>query len=88
MSDEPSKLSDSQLAVLHNMIDGWELGVYGGERITLQKGGLGKGGETHRVHGSTFESLYVRGLIRRLRGYMPSHYRLTPKGRKAAKAAS
>lgn len=88
MSDKASKLSDSQLAVLHNMIDGWELGCWSGSRPTIQKGGLGHGGLTRRVHNGTVAALFKRGLIRNLGRSMLTRYRLTPKGRKAAKAAS
>jgi hypothetical protein len=89
---EQSKLSDSQLAVLRDMTDGWELGMYsgfsGGARI--QKGGLGKGGQARNVHIGTFSALLQRDLIVRGPGseFPVTRYRLTPAGRKAAKAAS
>ena len=91
MTNEPkaTKLSDSQLAVLHDMLDGWELGVWSGGKPKIQKGGLGKGGPTRRVLRVTVDALLNRGLIRNLgRVSLLARYRLTPAGRKAAKAAS
>jgi hypothetical protein len=88
MAAESSKLSDSQLAVLHNMIDGWELGCWSDSKPTIQKGGLGRGGSVRRVGRATVAALLKRDLIRHLGHSLLTRYKLTPAGRKAAKAAS
>ena len=82
------KLSDSQLAVLHNMVDGWELGVWVDSGARIQQGGLGKGGPARRLNIRTFAALRKRNLIVRGAGrdFPVMRYRLTPAGRKAARA--
>lgn len=56
-------------AVVELMGDGWELGRSGGfwARAWLQKGEIGRGGETKRVTQPTFFGLYDRGLLKQVR---------------------
>lgn len=78
------KLSETQREVLRLMADGWELGSTGGfePRYWLQKGGLGKGGETKDIRSTTYLSLLGLGLIEQAAHKFPFvYYRLTEKGK-------
>lgn len=59
------KLSKTQQDVVDKMQSGWELGVSMGSetRCWLQKGRLGRGGETKTVHYNTFWSLWNKEII-------------------------
>jgi len=86
------KLSKNQLEVLRLMSEGWELGRshgFDGDRPWwMQKGGLGRGGDSKKVNSNTTFSLYKKGLI-----YKPDpktefpteHWALTEKGKEAIK---
>lgn len=87
------KLSPRQQRVLELMLSGWTmLSTFGlrGE-IWVQKGGVGRGGETKTVYSATLEALFVRGLICVKKAKIDAApmkyftYELTPLGRKTAK---
>ena len=86
------KITKSQADVLSAILDGeWELdggSVGGGAR--LQRGGLGRGGESKAVHTSTVEALRRRGLVRLNRGPDDPFWRnpcvITPEGIAALEA--
>jgi hypothetical protein len=61
-----AKLSKNQQEVIDKMRAGWELGQDMSFQgwAWLQKGGLGKGGESMNVKLNTFHSLRERGIIR------------------------
>jgi hypothetical protein len=66
--------------VILKMRNGWELGVSTGfyPRAWLQKGGIGRGGETIDVHSNTVTALRVRKLIERVGyGFPTQCYKLT-----------
>ena len=56
------KLSPNQQRILDLMANGWELGlettIYG--QYSIQKGGIGKGGESFPVNGNTAQALFER----------------------------
>lgn len=68
------KLSRVQQDVIDKMRNGWELGCYSMSGCRLQKGGLGKGGETQIVSHSTVHSLYKKGLIQQIYGFPATRY--------------
>jgi len=69
-----TKLTKVQQDVLDKMNDGWELGCYINSGCNLQKGGLGRGGQTQRVSHATVTSLYQKHLIRQIYGFPAVHY--------------
>lgn len=75
------KLSKAQQGVLAMMADGWELGssstFTGGS--WLQKGGLGRGGESRVVSSATVTALVRAGAIKQHYGFPTSRYTITPK---------
>jgi hypothetical protein len=78
------KLTKAQQEVIDLMRQGWELGVSttADGRWWLQKGGLGRGGETNNVNANTAHALLRAGLIRSAGYSFPTqHYLLTDKGR-------
>lgn len=82
------KLSKTQLEVLRLMASGeWELGFtsgFGDAHYWMQKGGLGRGGETKKINVKTGHALYRKGFTELSKlGFPTSHYRLTEKGQKA-----
>lgn len=83
------KLPERQREVLALLLTGdWEIGINRGlhVRAWIQKGGLGKGGESQDVNFNTFHSLYIKGLINRNKEPMftrPEHWHITQKGREA-----
>jgi hypothetical protein len=77
-------LSKAQQRVIDLMQQGWELGTSQAldSRSWLQKDGIGRGGDTEDVHGSTFHALYVRKLIELNGSDFPSQrWRLTAAGK-------
>ena len=61
-----NKLSQRQQEVLDLMNAGWELGLdiaFHGQPW-LQKGGLGRGGDSKRISHATLFALHKRGLIK------------------------
>lgn len=73
------KLTPIQQEVIDLMKQGWELGgsMGIGSRSWLQKGGLGKGGESKEVKSSTVHTLEYLGYIERGESHFPTlHYRL------------
>jgi len=60
------KLSKTQQEVIDLMKNDWELGtsMSGEHHSWLQKGGLGKGGESKTVSSATVHALYRKGLIK------------------------
>ena len=60
------KLTKRQSEVVELMKKNWELGVYGGfsEFQMLQKGGLGRGGETKKINWKIIENLRKEGIIK------------------------
>ncbi len=80
------KPTPKMLEVLHLMAEGWELGFYSGFKgnWTIQKGGLGKGGEANYLHSAIGWGLFDRKLIIPDDPRFPvAHYHMTPAGRKA-----
>jgi hypothetical protein len=77
----------SRYDVILKMRSGWQLGestAFGRSRSWLQKGGIGRGGETITVHGNTVAALRQRKLIELVGKDFPTQcYRLT--GRKVGK---
>jgi hypothetical protein len=85
------KLNDTQFNILKLMNARWELGRYrdwglGSYHTTLQKGGLGKGGETIAVNMNTLRALDKRKLINTTDhlGH-PTIYKLTALGKSVLK---
>ena len=71
------KLPKTQIDILDKMDNGWELGLatgYKGSRAWLQKGGLGYGGDSQKVHRNTLFSLEAKGLIKRIYGFPTSKF--------------
>jgi hypothetical protein len=84
------KLNDRQKEVVRLMQNGWDLGSYTKWDYTkqdgvLQKGSIGVGSETKKVHMTTIKSLIKRGFIIRHENKYPSinptKYSLTKKGK-------
>ncbi len=80
------KTSQKQIEILQLITNGWEIGIDTGPSPTtwIQKGGLGRGGESKQVHFNTFDSLRYKGLIKRNHESFfanPQHYCITDKGR-------
>jgi len=73
-------LSKVQQGVIDKMNDDWELGCYTMGGCTLQKGGLGKGGEAERVSHATVTSLYQKRFIRQIYGFPAIRYVLIKEG--------
>ena len=62
------QLSKAQTALIIAMRNGWELGSYPGgphkeNRLVLQKGGLGRGGETKAIGWRTLAVLKKLGIV-------------------------
>ena len=77
-------ITPAQKQVLQRMEDGWALG-YTSYMYSwwLQRNGLGRGGDTEQVHGTTGHHLRTNGLIRKKKdGFPTSEFVLTDKGRK------
>lgn len=77
------KLTKAQERVVSRMKDGWELGwsstMEG--RVWLQKGGVGRGGESEKVSTATAHALLKAGVIVcDKRGFPTSKYRLSTSG--------
>jgi len=82
------KPSAVQRLILRRMLDGWELGLYGGleAHVRIQQGGLGRGGQAETVHLNTFYSLHKNAWIEVAKDSYPvSPYRLTNLGRLVAR---
>lgn len=69
------KLTKSQKAIVDLMLAGWQLGVYKngltedtGLRYRLQKGGVGRGGETQKVSTATFRVMQKLEMFVRVGG--------------------
>ena len=76
---EMRKLTPLQQEIIDLMKDGWELGTAMGlnPRSWLQKGGLGKGGESKEIKSGTVHALAYLGYIERGESEFPTlHYRL------------
>lgn len=74
------KLSKNQQEIIDLMKDGWELGLYamgGYYKFTLQKGGLGRGGEAKYPNVKTIWAIRDRKLIHSIGGWHPERFRLT-----------
>lgn len=83
-----NKPTPAQQEVINHMAAGWQLGRNSGfgnripPREWLQKGGIGKGGESKPVRGGTVMSLTDKGLIKPYKGNYPvTTYVLTEEGR-------
>lgn len=75
------KLSKNQQKVIDLMKEGWELGS-GYSGAWVQKGGLGKCGETVRISMATLSALLRKDLVKFIGRVFPTnHYLLTEKGR-------
>ncbi len=77
-----SELSPKQKEIVDLMRNGWELGssmsLNGGDWI--QKGGLGRGGESKNVNANTSYALYKKGVIIQVKQAFPKiHYALNTK---------
>lgn len=72
------KLSKAQQEILDLMNNGWELGKYGGlePKYSIQKGGLGRGGESKIINYRTILALYKKGLIKSIGGWNPERFHL------------
>ena len=94
--DKPAgkvKLTKVMKSVLHLMASGWELGSSVGTLMGgppwLQKGGIGRGGETIDSNQNTVHALYIRKFIVQKRYKFPTAtYSLTPLGRRVLKESS
>ncbi len=76
------KVSKTQEEVLRLMAEDWELGTTGGfePRYWLQKGGIGRSGESKTVSSATFFALWDKGLIEKESAKFPfTYYKLTDK---------
>lgn len=69
------KLTKSQKTIVDLMLAGWQLGVYkngltedGSLRCRLQKGGVGRGGETQKVSTATFRAMKKLEMFVRVGG--------------------
>jgi hypothetical protein len=74
------KLTPVQKEVLRLINEeGYELGTYSGyhSSVSLQKGGLGKGGKTHKITWETFSGLQTKNLIEACPKDPERHYSLT-----------
>ena len=81
------KFTVRQLQIMNRIKPGggWELGS-SHERITIQKGGIGHGGESERVSVSTFSALVQRGAIEvKKQGFPSTTYKLSKSGKSAIK---
>jgi len=85
------KLTDKQMDIIKKMDEGWELGFYSGydASVNLQKGGLGKGGESKPVNYNTFSALRNRELVTPITNQnpyaFPQKYYLTDKAHEILK---
>ena len=94
--DKPAgkvKLTKQMKAVLYLMGSGWELGSSNSMLMAgppwLQKGGIGRGGETTKTNQNTLHALWTRKLIVVKRHNFPTAiYSLTALGRSALKESS
>jgi len=83
------KLSETQINVLEKMKENWELGswqTFGSRHYTLQKNGIGKGGETKTVAQHTVHALMKKEFIEIVKkdGYSSDRtYVLTQKSKDA-----
>ena len=87
-------LTEKMIEILKRAVDeGFEIGLdcTMNGRAWAQKGGLGKGGPSMKIHTNTFDSLERRGLIEinlRFREKFPTrHYRVTKEGVAALREA-
>ncbi len=81
-----SKPTKKQLEILTLMKEGWEMGVSTGLTFHawIQKDGVGRGGDTVKLHGNTFSGLSHRGFIAPTERRFPtSIWILTETGRNA-----
>ena len=90
------KLTNRQAEAIVLMQCGWQLGktmtfvtsTRDKERAWLQKGGIGKGGDSVHVNMNTFYALYKAGMIEQDKQDMlarPKLYKLTQKGKEYGK---
>ena len=92
--DKPAgkvKLTKAMKAVLGLMASGWGLGAGSGimaGRPWLQKGGIGRGGETINTNWNTVAALGFRKLIKQHYKFPTATFSLTPLGRRALKESS
>ena len=80
-------LTKVQLEILSLMNSGWQLGRGEGVdfRAWLQKGGVGRGGETKEVRFNSFFSLWTKGYIEvDKQGFPTTTFKLTGKYDKGA----
>ena len=78
------KLSKAQKEIVGLMKDGWELGHSQGmhPRAWIQKGGVGRGGDTMKMSMSTFHVLLDKNLVElSLKSFPTSKYNLTELGK-------
>jgi hypothetical protein len=83
-------ITDKQKEILLLMNNGWELGYYTGTRsssggYTLQKGGLGHGGECrHHIRSTSIDALEKAGYIKVIKMGFPiiRTYGITENGKK------
>lgn len=77
------KLTKAQQKVVDAMREGWELGTSDGPdgRAWLQKGGLGRGGDTMPVQWGTLRALRNAGVVEGIKSakvWYRTDYTLTP----------
>jgi hypothetical protein len=80
----PMKLSKAQKEIVDLMKDGWELGHSRGmhTRTWIQKGGVGRGGDTKSISVSTFHILLDKKLVElSIESFPTSKYNLTELGK-------
>ena len=78
------KLSSTQRDILQLMSSGWELGEDMGanSHAWIQKGGLGRGGETKNVNSNTLYALWRGNYIETAKEMFPTRrFKLTEKGK-------
>ena len=81
--EKPTKLSNSQREIIGLMRDGWTLAEDTDKRgkAYIQKGGIGKGGESLDVNSKTVNALYTQKIIRITKQSFPTNeYALTKLG--------
>lgn len=70
-----ANVTKGQQEILNLLNNGWELGVsdfMGEQRVSIQYGGIGKGGESRKIRKSVFDALLAANLIVRTRQKYPT----------------
>lgn len=82
------KISSTQAFVLNLLSNGWELGHSKGfkQNAWVQKGGVGRGGESRSISMATFNCLIeIKAIEITTSGYPTDKYKITESARKVFK---